>query len=116
MKTHNDTKKYIIAGGAALLLLAAAGLLFNFVPRYRSGGDIEDKRLKQIGAYERVLEADPSDVSALVKLANLYKSIGEIDKAIDYYKKALMLDPANYEALNELGHAYALKEIGRAHV
>ena len=35
--------------------------------------------------------------------------MGDIDKAIEYFKKALAIDPKNYEALNELGHAYALK-------
>ena len=88
-------------GIAALILLLLAGGAYLI---YRSAADplrdIEDLRVKQIGLYEKLLETDPSNVDILVKIGNLYKSIGDIDRAIDYYKRALAIDPDNYAALN----------------
>jgi thioredoxin-like negative regulator of GroEL len=38
---------------------------------------------------------NPSDLAALVNLANLYFDAAKYPQAIDYYKRALALDPAN---------------------
>jgi len=110
MRYYNDKRKYII-GGALLILLviAAAVVLITMLTRGPGAGDIEDKRLQRIEAYLQVLEADPSDIHALIQIGNIYKTMGDLDRAIEYYNKALKYEPENYEALIELGHAYARK-------
>ena len=109
MRYYNDRKKYIIGGAILLLLCIGIPMLVITLLLNRPGNEITDRRMKQIEGYEQVLEANPADVNALIQIGNLYKSLGEYDRAIEYYLKALKHDPGNYDALNELGHAYALK-------
>ena len=111
MAYYYDRYRYVRIAGIALciiLLLFSGYYLYTKLSK-SSLQDIVDIRQKQIELYEKLLETNPSDVETLIKLGNLYKEIGNIGKAIGYYNKALAIEPHNYNALNELGHAYALQ-------
>ena len=90
------------AGIAAVVILLLLGGYFLF---FRSSGDgigeVNDLRVKQIELYNKLLETDPGNIDILIKIGNLYKAMGEIDSSIEYYKRALAIDPKNYSALNE---------------
>ena len=105
MGYYTDRKTSVAAAAIIIALLVAAGLFFAL----RKTDDIKDLRYEQISDYEKILTHEPGNTDILVKIGSLYKSTGEIDKAIRYLTKALEIDPENYGALNELGHAYALK-------
>ncbi|MDO8430301.1 MAG: hypothetical protein Q7S73_02965 [bacterium] len=48
------------------------------------------------------LKNNPGDLSLISQLAYFYKSIGEKEKALDYFKKLVALDPSNDKAKQEL--------------
>lgn len=64
-----------------------------------------------IDAYKKVLEANPYDRAALVKLATLTQTHfpENCDEAIDCYTKLLELEPENDKVYYELGHLYLQK-------
>jgi TolA-binding protein len=57
------------------------------------------------------LQRNPSDLAALVNLANLYFDAGKYPQAIAYYRRALALDPANPDTRTD--YATALHGSGR---
>ena len=101
----NRVRNAAIAGIVVLLLI---GGYFTFFHSSDPADEIKDMRVRLIEQYEGVLAIDPGNIDITYKIAELYKSLGDIDKAIRYYKKVLELDPVNYPALIGLGHAYAL--------
>ena len=42
-------------------------------------------------ALEGILEADPTDTRAVRELGAVYEDAGDIDRALEYYRKALSL-------------------------
>lgn len=64
-----------------------------------------------LDAYKKVLEANPYDRSALVKLATLVQTYftENYDEAIDCYTKLLEIEPDNDKVYYELGHLYLQK-------
>lgn len=61
---------------------------------------------KALDSYSRVLELEPRNVDAFLRIANAYDRFEMPDKAVDAYKKAIELDPAYFEAREELGLFY----------
>jgi tetratricopeptide (TPR) repeat protein/predicted Ser/Thr protein kinase len=49
---------------------------------------------KAIAAFERVLKSNPSDDSSYINLATCYHSMGQTQKALEYYQKAFQIRPA----------------------
>lgn len=47
-----------------------------------------------IAAFEKVLQANPSDDGAYINLATCYRAMGQTQKALEYYEKAFQIRPA----------------------
>ena len=64
-----------------------------------------------LDAYKKVLESNPYDRDALVKIATLIQTHfpDDCDDAIDCYTKLLELEPENDKIYYELGHLYLQK-------
>ncbi|MBL9102244.1 MAG: tetratricopeptide repeat protein [Myxococcales bacterium] len=84
-------------------------------------GEIFSEQLAQperaIAAFERVLERDPSSLSALLALEPLYRQQGLWKSLVDLYlrqSKALADDGARVAALREVAHLYENQAMGDA--
>jgi eukaryotic-like serine/threonine-protein kinase len=66
----------------------------------------EGQDQKALDNYNRVLELEPRNVEAFLRIANAYDRFEMPEKAVDAYKKAIELDPAYFEAREELGLFY----------
>tara|TARA_Y100000590_G_scaffold23663_1_gene27078 strand:+ start:14857 stop:16782 length:1926 start_codon:yes stop_codon:yes gene_type:complete len=69
----------------------------------------QNKFNEAIEKYEKTIELDYKNLSALNNLAGTYAIIGETDKAIEYYNKLLKLKPDHAEAYNNLATIFAGK-------
>lgn len=72
-----------------------------------------DKELIEKGRYylKKVLEANPDNHMAMVNLGNLELDVGDVEKAIEYYEKALDIAPGNKAYIKyNMGNACAKKE------
>lgn len=56
-----------------------------------------------INQFKMVLEKDPTDVTALKQIANLYMDLDQFDKAKDWQQKVLQTDPKDAEAAYTIG-------------
>jgi len=65
---------------------------------------------KQMGINEQELldrvKANSKDVDALIKLGTVYQNQGQIDKAIEQFKKAIEIDPNSMLAHSNLAYIY----------
>lgn len=52
------------------------------------------------------LEKDPRDLEALISLGNMFSDAGKYPDAIDYYNRALQVNPDNPDVLSDLGVCY----------
>ena len=52
--------------------------------------------------FERSLQLDAADADALISLGNVSKDLGDAQQALDYYRRALVLDPHNQVAYENL--------------
>lgn len=68
-----------------------------------------DEVHRQLNTFQEILKKNPEDYDALIHLGNLYYDIGQFNKAIPYYEKAVSIkkDP---NVLTDLGTC--LKETG----
>ena len=70
-------------------------------------GKIEEAKV----CFRRALKINTVFPAAYTNLGNvLLKEYGEIGKAIALYKRAISVDPNNFEAFNSLGYAFQQKE------
>ena len=60
--------------------------------------------------YNKILEVEPSFIDAQSNLGNIFKELGENQKAISCYEKAIEIDPNILNAHNNLGVLF--KELG----
>jgi serine/threonine protein kinase/tetratricopeptide (TPR) repeat protein len=74
----------------------ASGQLNHEAGRYEAA--LED--------YRRVLELEPRNVDAFLRIANAYDQLNMPEKAIQSYRKAIDLGPGYYAPYNELGVFY----------
>ena len=86
----------------------------NTADTYASIGNylLNDKKVEEAGRYfkEGLLKPeDPSSYELYYYAAFYYAENGDIDKAIEYYKKSAELNPVNYRAFNSLGFHYKMK-------
>ncbi|MDC0599574.1 tetratricopeptide repeat protein, partial [Candidatus Pseudothioglobus singularis] len=56
--------------------------------------------------YYKVIEIDPNFAHAHNNLGNLYKDLGQADKALESYRKAIEIKPNFAHAHNNLGNAF----------
>ena len=66
------------------------------------------------GQYEKALNLynsiKPQTVDSIIGIASTYQSMGKIDEAIEYYKKASILSPNNAEIFYYIASAYSSKD------
>jgi tetratricopeptide (TPR) repeat protein len=65
---------------------------------------------ESIGAYERVLIANPQKFEALINCGTLYYELGNLDKAEEYFRRAVESDSQSSLAHSNLGSV--LEELG----
>ena len=71
----------------------------------------KDKQQYEIQQTLQILREEPNNLSALIKLGNIYYDTGEDAKAIEYYKRALEIDPNNCNVRTDMGTNY--KRLGK---
>jgi len=67
---------------------------------------------QEISALKAAIEKDPQDLSALLRLANMYHDARKFEEAVQYYKKALAIAPKDVNARTDMG--ICLYEMGMA--
>ena len=97
MAFYLETREKIF-GASIILILIIIGIIVYF-KSCDDFGEITDLRYEIIEQYKEYLKADPTDKYIMMKIGNLYRAMGDLDKAIEYYKKILELDPNDYDAL-----------------
>ena len=71
---------------------------------------IRNNNFKEIAEFENIINEKFADKFELVfNLALAFKNLNENRKAIDYYKKALEIDPNAYQAWFNLAHLYSVE-------
>ena len=69
---------------------------------WRVEGSVDKARV----TLERMLQLYPNSVPALIQTASLYRSIGELDRAIELHKANIRIDPTSTLAYSNLMSAY----------
>lgn len=131
VKNEFGSKKLLmlisIVGIFAIVILITTGVFdgtkvqTNNTPPISNSG-INLNNLSEINNLEQVVSNNPSDLSALLNLANLQQDAGLFEKAITNYKKYLELNPSNPDARIDMGVCYfnltdfdnAIKEMEKA--
>lgn len=88
------------------LLNARLYLATAYAQQYIPGGESEENlKIAQqaIDAFEDVLKMDPKNVTAIASIAQLYYSERKFDKARDYQKRRIQIEPNNPEAYYWIG-------------
>lgn len=64
----------------------------------------EDKLIKALDLYSKIYElSNGKNLDAIINLALIYDSLGKSEKAKEYYKEALKIEPNNHLALFNMG-------------
>jgi cytochrome c-type biogenesis protein CcmH/NrfG len=78
--------------------------------RPASGGTVQQQAPTldegSVQALNTILQSDPKNVDATIRLANLYFDAERWNDAIKWYGRALELDPKNADASTDLGVSY----------
>jgi tetratricopeptide (TPR) repeat protein len=80
----------------------ATALSQNVVPGLTSPDNLKTAQ-QAIDTFQQVLAEDPTDVNSLKGVASLYYNLKEFDKAKDWQKKVLAVDPKDPEAAYTVG-------------
>jgi len=64
---------------------------------------------KALAAFTRTTELDPSRPGPLNNIGNIYFTLGDRSKAMDYWRRSLRVDPDQRDARLNLGKVYYLK-------
>ncbi len=64
-----------------------------------------------VSKYEARLKENPKDWQALSGIADAYFGLRRFDEAIDYYKRALDVNPNDVDSYNDIGLSYHYKGI-----
>ena len=103
-----------------VIVLALAG--FGLVPAYADGGYGNDNGKSKLAPFQKLIEGEkyqqaiteldqalvdaPDDADLLNLLAYSNRKLGNFDTALDYYLKALKIDPDHRGANEYLGELY----------
>ena len=71
-------------------------LLFNYGRSYLERPDA-------IAIYDRVLAVQPRNAKAMLRLCEVYRKVGEFERALGYCQDAVQADPAYTQAYLQLG-------------
>ena len=71
-----------------------------------SGKNITDNYEEDIRLAKSILEKDPRNLEALIKLGNAYFDTDRYQEAINVYSKALTIDPKNADVRTDMGIMY----------
>ncbi len=80
----------------------ATALSMNIVPGVTSKENLKAAD-QAISIFQDVLAKDPSDVNSLKNVASIYFNINDLDKAKEWQKKVLAIDPKDAEAAYTVG-------------
>ena len=62
--------------------------------------------LQNEASLKSMISSNPKDLNALIQLGNLYYDNGKFSQAVDYYGKALEIDPGNIGVRTDRGTCY----------
>jgi cytochrome c-type biogenesis protein CcmH/NrfG len=62
--------------------------------------------LQRLGELLEHVQNHPDDRESLVKLGNSFYDMGRFDAAIEWYEKAVTLDPSDVDVMTDLGTSY----------
>ncbi len=62
--------------------------------------------VQQEAGLKAMLQSNPSDLNALIRLGDLYYDTGRPREAVDYYGRALEIDPTNVNVRTDRGTSY----------
>ncbi|CAL9062608.1 unnamed protein product [Musa banksii] len=65
-------------------------------------------------SFEKVLEVHPENCESLKAVGHIYSQLGEIDKAVETFRKATRIDPKDSVAFTELGELLISSDAGAA--
>jgi tetratricopeptide (TPR) repeat protein len=80
----------------------ATALSQNVVPGLKTPENLKTAH-QAIDTFQEVLAQDPSDINSIKGVASLYYQLTEFDKAKDWQKKVLAVDPKDPEAAYTVG-------------
>ena len=80
----------------------ATALAQNVVPGLTTPDNLKNAQ-QAISIFQQVLDKEPNDVNALKQIAGIYFSIKNFDKAKEFQKKVLEVDPKDPEAAYTVG-------------
>jgi serine/threonine protein kinase/tetratricopeptide (TPR) repeat protein len=99
----NDAKYLKLLQDAARKYPKEKGIHYRLGWYYQgTAGDLE----KAINEYEKVLELDPYNVSALNQLGYVCYGRRDFEKAVEYFKKAISANPDFPNPIDSLGDTY----------
>jgi tetratricopeptide (TPR) repeat protein len=75
-------------------------------PMPLSPAQLNDVANTQATAKIEQLKTDPNNVGLLIELGNIYYDSKQYPNAIEYYKRVLILQPANADVRTDLGTSY----------
>lgn len=82
------------------------------LPSGQGGEQMMNRVFEEMAALKKVIEQDPDDAPAIVRLANLYHDAAMYEQAVDYYGRSLEVDPSNVNARTDMGSC--MRELGRS--
>ncbi len=99
-----------------------SGLLFSEINHYLAAGELD----RMIGKLKEALEKEPENISVILTLGQVYDELqvkatesGDVEAAneyfensLDYYKRALDMDPDNFDLNYSLGALFYNKAAG----
>jgi len=66
---------------------------------------------QELAALKQALDQDPNNLTALVRMGNLYMDASMFDRAVEFYQRALVLDENNPDVRTDMGAC--LRELGK---
>jgi cytochrome c-type biogenesis protein CcmH/NrfG len=105
-----------VAGFLAGVVFSAWKLDRSMDSAGSQGRPVEDRSVRddpstRIKGLEKMVQANPDNLQALVQLANDYYDTNNHEKAVEYYQKAVKLDPRNADVLTDMG--VSLRKLGK---
>lgn len=71
-----------------------------------AGSGSGSEMARRMTGLEKMLEVNPSNLQALIQLANDNHDAGNHAKAVEYYSRAIAADPRNPDVITDLGTSY----------
>lgn len=85
-------------------LYLATSYAYQVVPQLTTPENMATAQ-KAIDAFQKVLDKDPNDETALKQIASIYRNVKKYAQAKEYEKKVIALDPNDAEANYTIGWA-----------